>query len=88
MDHAPGPTIAKVAPIAANMPGIHGSPERVKQIETPEAGIGPSLFPGWDYSWIIPRFNPIVTAWVRSLAPSLESMFVTWLLTVSSVIKS
>ena len=35
---------------------------------------------------MIPRFSPIVTAWVRSLAPSLDRMFPTWLLTVSSVI--
>jgi len=37
---------------------------------------------------MIPRLSAIVTAWVRSLAPSLESIFVTWLLTVSSVIAS
>jgi hypothetical protein len=29
------------------------------------------------YSSITPRLNPIVTAWVRSLAPSFESMFAT-----------
>ena len=40
------------------------------------------------YSSMIPRFNPIVTAWVRSLARSLERMFLTWPLTVSSVIES
>ena len=34
---------------------------------------------------MIPRFNAIVTAWVRSLAPSLARMFLTWLLTVTSV---
>ena len=37
---------------------------------------------------MIPRFSPIVTAWLRSLAPSLESIFVTWLLTVASPIES
>jgi hypothetical protein len=40
------------------------------------------------YSWMIPRFNAIVTAWTRSLAPSLERMFVTWLLTVASPMDS
>jgi len=40
------------------------------------------------YSWMIPRFSAIVTAWARSLAPSLESMFVTWLLTVASPMES
>ena len=37
---------------------------------------------------MIPRFSAIVTACVRSLAPSLERMFLTWNLTVSSVIES
>ena len=37
---------------------------------------------------MIPRFRPIATAWVRSLAPSLERMFLTWLFTVSSVSES
>jgi hypothetical protein len=37
------------------------------------------------YKSIIPRFNPIVTACVRSLAPSLARMFLTWLFTVTSV---
>ena len=36
---------------------------------------------------MIPRFSPRVTAWVRSLAPSLERMLFTWPLTVSSVIE-
>ena len=35
---------------------------------------------------MIPRFSAMVTACVRSLAPSLERMFLTWPLTVSSVI--
>ena len=34
----------------------------------------------------MPLFNAIVTAWVRSLAPSFERIFLTWALTVSSVI--
>ena len=33
---------------------------------------------------IIPRFRPMVTAWVRSFAPSFARMFLTWPLTVSS----
>ena len=37
---------------------------------------------------IIPRFSAMVTAWVRSLALSLERMFLTWPFTVSSVIES
>jgi hypothetical protein len=41
-----------------------------------------------DYGSMIPRFSPIVTAWVRSLAPSLERMFLMWLFTLSSVIDS
>src|SRR5258708_27095102 len=48
---------------------------------------------GWDtpllrggYSSMIPRFSPIVTACVRSFAPSFERMFLTCPLTVSSVI--
>jgi len=36
----------------------------------------------------MPRFTPIMEAWVRSLAPSLERMFLTRPLTVSSVIDS
>ena len=30
---------------------------------------------------MIPRFNPIMAAWVRSLAPSLERILRTWPLT-------
>ena len=37
---------------------------------------------------MMPRFNPIMAACVRSLAPNLERMFLTRLLTVSSVIES
>jgi hypothetical protein len=37
---------------------------------------------------MIPRFSAIVTACVRSLAPSLARMFEMWLLTVSSAIDS
>ena len=40
------------------------------------------------YSSMIPLFNPIMAAWVRSLAPNLERMFLTRPLTVSSVIES
>lgn len=40
------------------------------------------------YTSMIPRLMPIVTAWVRSLAPSLARMFLTWPFTVSSVIAS
>ncbi len=36
------------------------------------------------YSSMMPRFRPIVTAWVWSLAPSLERIFLTCPLTVSS----
>jgi hypothetical protein len=38
------------------------------------------------YKSMMPRFSPMVTAWVRSFAPSFERMFLTWPLTVSSVI--
>jgi hypothetical protein len=41
-----------------------------------------------DQSSMIPRCNPIVTAWVLSLAPSLSRMFLMRPLTVSSVIES
>jgi hypothetical protein len=37
---------------------------------------------------MMPRFKPIIAACVRSLAPSLERMFLTRPLTVSSVIES
>ena len=37
---------------------------------------------------MIPRFSPMVTAWVRSLAPSLARMFFTWPFTVSSLMES
>src|SRR5215472_11709095 len=48
-----------------------------------EPGIRQLHFSG-SHSSIIPRFNPIVTAWVRSLALSLARMFETCRLTVSS----
>ena len=32
-----------------------------------------------NYNSMIPRFSPIVTAWVRSFAPSLERIFLTGL---------
>ncbi len=48
-------------------------------------GLGYTSFEG-GYSSMIPRFSPIVTAWVLSFAPSLERMFLTCPLTVSSVI--
>ena len=41
-----------------------------------------------NYSSMIPLFSPIIAAWVRSLAPNLERMDLTRLLTVSSVIES
>src|SRR5207248_7699496 len=37
---------------------------------------------------MMPRLRAIVTAWVRSLAPNFERMFLTLLLTVSSLIES
>jgi hypothetical protein len=49
---------------------------------------GPSGRAGGNYSPMIPRFNPIIAACVRSLAPNLERMFLTRPLTVSSVIES
>jgi len=36
-----------------------------------------STFFRWIYSSMIPRFNPIVTAWARSFAPSFDSMLAT-----------
>ena len=42
----------------------------------------------WNYSSMIPLFKPIIAACVRSLAPNLERMDLTRLLTVSSVIES
>ena len=56
-------------------------------IETLDSGVGLLPYQG-GYSSMIPRLSAIVTAWVRSLAPSLESIFVTWNLTVSSLIES
>jgi len=53
----------------------------------PKNGIVGSLFPS-DHSSMIPRFSAVVTAWVRSFAPSLRRMFLTRLLTVSSEIDS
>ena len=41
-----------------------------------------------NYRPMIPLFSPIIAAWVRSLAPNLERMDLTRLLTVSSVIDS
>ena len=43
---------------------------------------------GGNYSSMIPLFKPIIAAWVRSLAPNFERMFLTRLFTVSSVIES
>ena len=43
---------------------------------------------GGNYSSMIPLFKPIMAAWVRSLAPNLERMDLTRLLTVSSVMES
>src|SRR5260370_3452070 len=37
---------------------------------------------------MIPRLSPIMAAWVRSLAPSLERIFRTWPFTVSSLVES
>ena len=52
-------------------------------------GLGMRGVCGYDnYSSIIPLFNPIIAACVRSLAPNLERMHLTRLLTVSSVIES
>ena len=50
-----------------------GCSQRVQKAQTKVFG---SAFRGI-YSSIIPRFNPIVTAWARSLASSFESMFAT-----------
>ena len=44
--------------------------------KTPKSGMRLSPFQGIHRS-MIPRLSPIVTAWVRSLAPSLESILVT-----------
>ena len=41
-----------------------------------------------NYNSMIPLFSPIIAAWVRSLAPNFERMFLTRLFTVSSVIES
>ena len=66
----------------------------------PKKGVWLSLFRvlkfcgGWTQggksysSSMIPLFNPMMAAWVRSLAPNLERMDLTRLLTVSSVIES
>ena len=52
-------------------------------------GLGARAVCGYEnYSSIIPLFNPIIAACVRSLAPNLERMHLTRLLTVSSVIES
>ena len=59
--------------------------------ESLKYGVGLPLFRGGIagcYSLMIPRFSPMVTAWVRSLALSLERMFLTWPFTVSSVMES
>jgi hypothetical protein len=44
--------------------------------QNPKMGTESWLFRG-GYNSMIPRFNPRVTAWVRSLAPSLERMLFT-----------
>jgi hypothetical protein len=65
----------------------------------PQKELGSSLFrvllcvcgeglAGENYSSMIPLFMPIMAACVRSLAPNLERMDLTRLLTVSSVILS
>src|SRR5262249_37425893 len=58
--------------------GVTGSPGRVVAVPFRVTG----------YSSMIPRLSPIMAAWVRSLAPSFERMFLTRPFTVSSVIDS
>ncbi len=58
-----------------------------RRFESPKTGARIFLF-GGVYSSMIPRFRARVTAWVRSLAPSLERMLLTCVLTVSSVMES
>src|SRR5258707_12111803 len=59
--------------------------ESAAQSNPQKTGVGIHLFRG-GYSSMVPRFSPIVTAWVRSFAPSFERMFLTCPLTVSSVV--
>ena len=66
---------------------VNGNLDASIRQSKPQNGFARSLF-RVIYSSMIPRFSPIVTAWVRSFATSLRRMFLTRLLTVSSVIES
>jgi len=52
-----------------------------------KVGVGYPAFGGRSKAKM-PRCRPIVTAWERSLAPSLDNMLDTWLFTVASPIES
>src|SRR5262249_47229126 len=65
----------------------HGSAFKTSE-PAPEVLERRPSFGGFGYRSMIPRFKPIVTAWVRSFAASLARMFLTWPLTVSSVMES
>jgi hypothetical protein len=82
----PGQPSANVENSRCN-PHLFSAYEIRNSIETRETGNGASPFWGI-YSSMIPRFRAIVTACVRSLAPSFERIFVMWLLTVSSAMDS
>jgi hypothetical protein len=56
-------------------------------IDTLETGKRLYPFRG-TYNSMIPRFSAMVTACVRSFAPSFARIFLMWLLTVSSAINS
>jgi len=78
----PGQPSANVENSRCN-PHLLAAYEIHNRTERRETGNGPSPFRG-TYSSMIPRFTAIVTACVRSLAPSFDRIFVMWLLTVSS----
>src|SRR5215472_9641292 len=58
------------------------------QCKTANVRSWPPSFGGESYNSMMPRFRAIVTAWVRSFAPSLDNILSTWLLTLASAIES
>jgi hypothetical protein len=68
---------------------MHATPKRVGSVTLLRFRRGPLEEATCEsYNSMIPLFNPIMAAWVRSFAPNFERMFLTRLFTVSSVIES
>ena len=96
----PGQPPANVEYKRRNVHPFNVLASRLAECESkPQKELGSSLFrvlhasagtgqAGGNYSSMIPLFSPIIAACVRSLAPNLERMDLTRLLTVSSVMES